>query len=378
MKKRILIFSVAYHPFVGGAEVAVKEITDRTHQYEFEMITLNLDGKQKSEERIGNIKVYRIGGKGRMYKLLFPFSAYIKARSLHKNHPYNAIWSIMASFGGFAASFFKRSFPEVPFILTLQEGDPIEYIKHQVRFVYPLFNTIFKRATIVQTISTYLGHFARDMGVKENIFVIPNGVDTNLFTKTFTDAELEIVRQEIGKEPGERVLITTSRLVVKNGIKDVLSAMALLPYSIKFIILGVGPLEHELRKQVADVHIDKRVLFLGQKAYQDIPKYLAVSDIFIRPSLSEGMGNSFVEAMAAGIPVIATPVGGIPDFLHDNETGVFCQVNNPESIKEKVELLLADGDLRAKIQLQGRELVLEKYDWNIVVKVMQDKVFSKI
>ncbi|MBA3550838.1 glycosyltransferase family 4 protein [Patescibacteria group bacterium] len=386
MKKRILIFSVAYHPFVGGAEVAVKEITDRlSHkasdgavELEFEMITLNLDGLQKSEEQVGNVKVYRIGGKGRVYKLLFPFSAYVKARTLHKIHSYNAVWSIMASFGGFAASFFKRKNPHVPFILTLQEGDPIEYIQRQVRFVYPLFKNIFKRATIVQTISTYLATFAREMGVQGEIHVIPNGVDTILFTKTFSDSELEIVRQEIGKEPGERFLITTSRLVVKNGIKDVIAAMTLLPSSVKFIILGIGPLEQELRKQVEDLDLGKRVVFVGQKEYQDIPKYLAVSDIFIRPSRSEGMGNSFIEAMAAGIPVIATPVGGIPDFLKDRETGLFCNVQDPESVKETIELLLSDTMLREYIKTQAQAMVFEKYDWNTVVKAMQDKVFSKV
>ncbi|MDQ3076554.1 MAG: glycosyltransferase family 4 protein [bacterium] len=378
MKKRILIFSVAYHPFVGGAEVAVKEITDRSSDYEFEMITLNLDGLQKSEEQVGNVKIYRIGGKGRVQKLFFPFSAYVKAQRLHKIYPYDAVWSIMASFGGFAASFFKRKNPYVPFILTLQEGDPIEYIKRQVRFVYLLFKNIFKRATIVQTISAYLAIFAREMGVQGEIQVIPNGVDTKIFTQQFSNPELEIVRQEIGKEPGERILITTSRLVVKNGIKDVISAMTSLPPSIKFVIVGIGPLEQELRRQVEDLKLGKRVLFLGQKRYHDIPKYLAVSDIFIRPSLSEGMGNSFIEAMAAGVPVIATPVGGITDFLKDRETGIFCKVNNPESIKEKVELLLSDQNLKETISSHAKTMVLEKYDWDTVVKAMQDKVFSKV
>ena len=78
--KRILIFSVAYYPtFIGGAEIAVKEITDRTHDLEFDMITLNLDGKQKLQERIGNVMIYRIGGPGRFSKLLFPFTAAQKA-----------------------------------------------------------------------------------------------------------------------------------------------------------------------------------------------------------------------------------------------------------------------------------------------------------
>ena len=116
-----------------------------------------------------------------------------------------------------------------------------------------------------------------------------------------------------------------------------------------------------------------------------MPKYLKVSDIFIRPSRSEGLGNSFLEAMAAGIPVIATPVGGIPDFLLDpaknpdhEPTGYFCEVDNPQSIATQVNKILSDEALRTRIIRNAKKLVTEKYDWSLIAHDMKEKVFDKL
>ena len=123
---------------------------------------------------------------------------------------------------------------------------------------------------------------------------------------------------------------------------------------------------------------EDRVKFLGYIPHNEMPQYLHVSDIFIRPSLSEGMGNSFIEAMASGIPVIATPVGGIIDFLRDGETGLFCEVQNPKSIAQKGEKLIKDRESRDYIVKNAQKMVNEKYDWNIIAKDMKDNVFLKV
>lgn len=377
--KKILIFSVAYHPFVGGAEIAVKEITDRLSpkalagaaEFQFEMITLNLDGAQQKEEQIGNILVHRIGGPGRISKLLFPFSAFLLAKRLHREKTFDSIWSIMASFGGFAALFFKFANPKVPFILTLQEGDPIPDIKRQVQLVYPLFRRIFTKADAIQAISNYLADFARDMGATCPIQVVPNGVDVALFSTRPRQENIDAAGEEMGKQPGDTMLITTSRLVPKNAVGDIIAALALLPDNTRLTVIGEGPLGEVLEAQANYLGVSERVAFLGFKPYEEIPVYLAASDIFIRPSLSEGMGNSFIEAMAAGIPVIATPVGGIPDFLHDSETGLFCEVNNPKSIADCVSRLVDNGELREAIISNSRKLTIDRYDWSMISKEMK-------
>ncbi len=375
--KKVLIYSIAYHPFVGGAEVAVREITDRISDIEFYMLTVNIDGKQRKYEKIGNVHVYRIGS-GTIGKYLFPLFSLPKALSLHKKNKFDAIWSIMANYAGFGALFFKSLKPKVPFILTLQEGDPIKYIKKRVGLFYPLFVQIFRKANIVQSISNYLSNFAKDMGYRGEVCVIPNGVDTYIFSRDYGEQELGALRWQFHKETKDIFLVTTSRLVTKNGIADVISSLKFLPDNIKFLIVGIGPLEKSLRQLAIDCGVERRVIFAGFVEYKEIPKFLKISDIFIRPSLSEGMGNSFIEAMAAGIPVIATSVGGIPDFLKPNKTGIFCKVNDPESIATSVNKILDNETLRGELVLNASKMVAKEYDWSYIVRQMEDSVFAKI
>jgi len=380
--KKILIFSVAHHPFIGGAEIAVKEITDRLPEYEFDMVTLNLDGKQLPQEKVGNVMVYRIGGRGRIHKLLFPFSASRFAVTLHKTRNYDAIWSIMASFSGFAALFFKKKYPAVSFILTLQEGDPLYYIKYKVWLAYIWFKQIFTRADKVQAISTYLAKFAKDMGATAPTIVIPNGVDISHFSARFTDAELQSMINQLQKKPGDIFLITTSRLVEKNAIDDIIRALSYLPTEVKLLVLGEGHLRRKLQRLARGLGVSDRILFLGQVPHEQLPAYLAVSDIYVRPSLSEGMGNSFIEAMAVGLPVIATPVGGIIDFVRDpadypgQATGLFCNVQDPESIVQKVIEIMGNQEMRHHIVSNARKMVEEKYSWDLIADKMRKEIFN--
>jgi len=405
--RRILIFSFVYYPrFIGGAEIAIKEITDRISpsDVEFDLIALRIDKSLPKFERIGNVNVYRIGFVGKqnkssdslpwylhINKYLYPFLARAKAKSLEKTRRYDATWAMMANYSGFGALFFKFARPNVPFILTLQEGDPIGYIKNEslrvrlgpvnvpVRsFMYPVLKMIFTHADRIQTISNYLADFARDMGAKASIEVVPNGVDTGAFSKEIPQTELLNLKKELGIEADDKVLITTSRLVVKNAVADIIKAMPHIKEKTKLLILGTGYEEKNLIKLSHELGLVNQVKFLGYVAHKDMLKYLHVSDIFIRPSLSEGFGNSFIEAMAAGVPVIATRVGGIVDFLHEKETGLFCEVGAPEDIARKVEIYLRDSAIRDTVIDKARAMVIKKYDWNLVAQDMKEKVFNQV
>jgi len=362
-KRKILIFSIAYYPLIGGAEIAMKEITGRIDSIRFDMITLRFDKKSPKFEKIGNVNVYRVTGT----KLFFPIIACFKATRLHKKNKYDAIWAMMAAYAGFSALFFKLTHPKIPYLLTLQEGDPLDYIKKKVHFVYPLFSRIFTKADYIQTISNYLANWAREMKAKCPIEVVPNGVDINKFKSQISNL----------KNTEEKILITTSRLVKKNAIGDVIEALQYLPENVKFWILGDGPEKKNYALLVTRYSLQNRVKFLGFIEHSEMMKYFEKADIFIRPSLSEGMGNSFLEAMAAGIPVIAAPVGGIPDFLRDGETGLFCEVRNPKSIAEKVKLYLENDGLREKIIKNAREMVIKNYDWNLIAPKMKN-IFNKL
>lgn len=390
--KRILIFSLTYFPdFIGGAEVAVKEITDRLGEgFSFDLITLRLSKELPKYERIGNVNIYRVGSvskkrikPGRLplfltiNKYLMLFTAWRKAEELQKKRGYDAIWSIMATYNSFAALFFKLRHRHIPFLLTLQEGDPIPFIKKRALPLWPLFKMIFTKADHIQTISNYLKEFAQDMGARSPVSVIPNGVNVDIFSKEVTIGELNRWFTPMKRSPGDKFLVTSSRLVKKNGIKDVINALPLLPSNIKFAIAGDGEEKEALKAQVESLKLENRVSFLGYVNHKELPQLLKASDIFIRSSLSEGFGNSFVEAMAAGLPVIATRVGGIADFLIDGETGFVCKPEDPESIKEAIERIIKNPETVREVKENAFRMVTEKYDWEIVASQMKE-VFAKL
>ena len=353
--------------------MAVKNITDRMggnsdDNWEFDMVTVNLDGRQPQTEKIGKINVHRIG-KGFFAKYFFPFSGYKKACELHQKNNYDAVWAIMANQAGLAASKFKKKFPQAKYFLTLQEGDSLKSIWLRTWFIRPLYKSIYKRADRIQAISNFLKSRAIKYGYLGPIEVIPNGVDLERFGRDFSQEELNGLREEIGLEAGDKVLVSASRLVKKNGLDILIKSIKDL--EVKLLILGTGRSESKLKAVARELGLDKKVLFFGHIGHDELPRYLKISDVFVRPSRSEGLGSAFLEAMAAGLPVIATPVGGIPDFLKDGETGLFCEVNNPRDLREKVQLILNDDSLRQKIIANSRELIAGKYSWTSVADAMK-------
>lgn len=394
----MLIFSLAYFPdLIGGAEIAVKEITDRmnTVDYQFDMITWRSNNQLSKVEKMGNITVYRIGfGKNNpdlselstfplvLNKYLFPFLSVIKAIQLNFINKYDIIWSVMANYAGFGAMFFKTFFPNCYFVLNLQEGDPIEHIKQRVKRVYPLFEQIFKKANHIVTVSNFLADFAKTMNGCKNIQVVPNGVDRNVFAGELDTLLLQNVKDKLQKGKNDVFIVTSSRLVKKNGIADVILSLHHLPENYKFLILGDGPDREQLKLFTEAQDLTNRVYFLGHILHDMLPNYLKISDVFIRPSLSEGFGLAFLEAMAAGIPVIGTAIGGTPDCIFDpflnpekKPTGLFCKVQDPIDIAEKIALLINNERLKIEIIQNAKKMVEEKYDWMIVAKQMQ-RVFE--
>ena len=360
-RKKILLLSLAYDPFIGGAEVAVKEITDRLEEYEFDMITVNLDGRQEESEKMGNVHVHRIGA-GKRSKYFFPWQAQYRAETMHKDRHYDAVWAIMANQAGLAASFFKKKNPSVPFLLTLQEGDSEFDIWIRTFYMRLAYAAIYRRADSIQAISKYLARRAKKMGAKSDICVVPNGVN-----EAFLDIR--------GGNRGARVVITTSRLEKKNNIGTLIRAMSYVEG--KLVIAGNGSERKRLENLSKDLGLEKRVEFLGSVSHEIIRKHFEDASVFVRPSVSEGLGSSFLEAMAAGIPIVGTRVGGIPDFLIEGETGLFCEAESPKSVSEKIRILFSDEELYRRLSRNGKMLVEKKYVWSGICGDMR-KIFNML
>ncbi|PIS04800.1 MAG: hypothetical protein COT81_04605 [Candidatus Buchananbacteria bacterium CG10_big_fil_rev_8_21_14_0_10_42_9] len=360
-RRNILIFSLTFYPYVGGAEVAIKEITDRLPHYNWTMITARLDKKNPAEEQMGNIKVIRVGWGGKLDKYLFPWLAVKKAKTLHAKKNFKVAWGMMAFWAGWAALKFKEMFPEVKYVLTLQSGDSDEFIRRRTWFWAKRYAQIYQKPDYITAISNYLIERAKKFGYAGDITRIPNGVDLKLF----------MCRPGVPHKD-KAVIVTTSRLVEKNGIEDLIKSSEYLQIPHEIRIIGAGKLENSL-KAMAGEHVK----FLGNLNHDEIVDNLCEADVFARPSLSEGLGNAFLEAMAVGVPVVGTKVGGIPDFLEDRKTGLFCEVSNPQSIAEKIEELLNDKALRGTIVKSARELIEKYYGWDQISQSM-DKVFQEV
>ncbi len=372
MTKRVLIFATAYYPLVAGAEIAMKEVTDRLPGWQFDLICARIQPGLADTEKIGNVTVHRVGFGKPIDKYLLPILGVKKALSIERRPTPDArrpiIWSLLASYGGFAALVYTWMRPKTKMLLTLQEGDPLEHYAKRVGFLSFLHKKIFQRADAVQAISSFLAQWAKAMGFNGHPEVVPNGVDIERFSRKSQVASRKSLRERFGYADNDVVIVTASRLSLKNGVDDLITSLTHLPENYKLLIAGEGEDREKLTALVAEKNLARRITFLGNKSHDELPEILRASDIFCRPSLSEGLGNAFLEAMAAGLPIIGTPVGGIPDFLKDGETGIFCHVRNPESIAKAVQRIQTEPGLKEKLIARGSSLVAERFGWDGIAK----------
>jgi glycosyltransferase involved in cell wall biosynthesis len=400
--KKILIFSLNYFPkYVGGAEVAIKEIVERQDKskYEFHMLTLRFDSNLPKYEVLHRIHIHRIGftkvnaslSEMRHFplyfnKYLYQMMAGLYGFYLHRTYSFDAAWSMMPTATGVPMGVLKLlTIGRLKTIVTFQEGDPIPHMVKYVLPAWPLFVYSVRSANVVQTISTFLLNWAKDLGFKNYGVVIPNAVDIARYTQMFSEKEIQEIKNQIGKKDGEIWLIHTGRFVVKNGLEDVLLGLSKLPNQYHFFLVGDGPDKEKYIQLIEELNLTDRVHFYGYVANTELPKFLKACDIFIRPSRSEGMGNSFVEAMSMKMPVIATREGGLSDFIFEDkkkQTAWVCEKDNPDSIVNAVKRIenmkAGNPEEYSRILEDSLEMVKEKYDWEIIAKRMEDEVFSKI
>ncbi|KKS83297.1 MAG: Glycosyl transferase group 1 [Parcubacteria group bacterium GW2011_GWA2_43_11] len=390
MKRRILIFSLAYYPtHVSGAEVAVREITDRIdpNEYEFEMITIWFDRTQPETEKIGKVLVHRVGMASHyLTKIFFVPLAVLLARRIHKEKPFTGMWALM-TYMLFPTVLARWAGIRVPYVVTLQDGDPYSRVFERwfIRPFTPILDYGFRHATVIQAISKYLAEWPVKRGSSVPVEIIYNGGNPADFKAEFDQGEIQALTGKAGKKEGEIILMTASRLEYKNAVDDVIRALPLMPEHIKFLIVGGGSEENMLRKLVKKLTLEKRVYFIGQVDRTEVPKYRYISDISVRPSRSEGLGNALISSMAAKLPVIATQEGGLADFIFDAKrnpdvptTGWAVDKDNPEQIANAVMDIIEHPDRTQKVVTTAYDMVSRKFRWEAIAKDMQTKVFSRL
>jgi glycosyltransferase involved in cell wall biosynthesis len=196
----------------------------------------------------------------------------------------------------------------------------------------------------------------------DRIVVIPNAVEP----PPVVQADARLRAEIVGSDERIPLALTVARLDAQKGITHLVDAAALVP-DVVFAIAGEGPDRAALEARAVERGVASRVRFLGHR--RDVPSLLALADLFVLPSLYEGFPLSVLEAMAAGVPVVATAIGGT-DELVSSDTGTLVAPADPRSLAEGIRALLADREGAAQRAATARERVLTKHSTSAMVASM--------
>jgi len=198
--------------------------------------------------------------------------------------------------------------------------------------------------------------------------VIPNGIDPGRYGPPDSRRSEEL-RRKLGIAESSPVLATVGRLTSEKGHEDLVAAMGALarthPAAV-LLVAGDGPRRTSLEEQARALGLARRVRFLGLRA--DVPDILAAADVFLLASRYESFGLAILEAMAAGLPVIAARVGGIPFVVEDGKTGFLVDARRPEDIADRVRALAEDPEKRASLGRAGRARLLERFSVDAMIR----------
>lgn len=374
---------IHYPPVVGGFEVFIENIAERIgRDTNVTVLTGEVSGAPKVETK-EKLKIFRQfslfplkdrSGTSWLYVLttipmLFLYSLYLlwsrKANLMHAHGFLNGLVCMNL-----------KLLTGVPYVLTIQSADWDIYHPEMEGSIYVKIQSwiermVYKKARVCHAVSNDLaGHF-KNQG-RSDAVVIPNGVETDIF-QPITEEKKKKVRQKYNLPKESFIVSTVSRLEYKNGVHDLIDAFAKTEDTSLFLaIIGDGKDRARLEERVENLGIDNQVSFMGEIDHEEVGELVAVSDIFARTPLSEGFGIVFLEAMAAGVPVIATSTGGIVDFTKDKETGLLCEPGDVSCISKSILDLKNDNSLRDRLIQNGKKMVHEEYSWDKI----SDEIFN--
>jgi glycosyltransferase involved in cell wall biosynthesis len=241
---------------------------------------------------------------------------------------------------------------------------PIRIISRRVDF--PLKKNMFSRRKYTKNVDAII---AVSEGVKEvlekggiepqRIHVIPDGID---FAPYEDKSSKDYLRHELSFAPDDYLIGIVAHLADHKGHKYLIQASKFLKEQapkIKIIIVGEGPLKLELSEQAKNIQVEDMVFFMGFR--DDVPQILNSLDMFVLSSYLEGMGSSLMDAMACRLPIVATKVGGIPEVVKHNKTGLLVSPRSPKSLASAILKLYQDKELADRLGQNGYEEVHRKF-----------------
>lgn len=260
--------------------------------------------------------------------------------------------------------FFAAVFTKVKLVTTLHGWWVGKEFKSRFHNLLDLF--IVRYFDRVVTVSQPLAEkLSRDKALKVKTIVIPNCVDSKKFE---TAKDSITIRKNFNITPDAKIIGAVSRLTEEKGHSYLLDAFAKMVTDFKDIVLlivGEGPLKDSLIERTRELGIEDKVVFAGFR--DDVADLVAMMDILVMPSISEGLPMAILEAMAAKKPIVASAVGGIPSVIKDRETGILIKPKDSDSICEALTCLLKDEKLALGIAANARKLLENEFTVDVMI-----------
>ncbi|MSR65684.1 MAG: glycosyltransferase [Verrucomicrobiae bacterium] len=332
MSRRVLHFITELE--IGGAERLLVSILPRLDRTKFEpsVVYLHGDDLRPELERAG-IRVTRINSKGK-----FDVAAFSQCVQLLRDEKSDILHThlIQADLLGFFAA--RRA--RVPAIISTKHNT--NYFHSHALWLPRVDAFVNRRVTRIIAVSAAVKkHYIEQQQLPaEKIEVIRNGIDLGRFRNA-----QPIDKTTLGLKPADKLVVCVASLKVKKGHSVLLQAW---PHVVAkhrnacLALVGDGPLRDELKRAASPLPFDGTVHFLGNRS--DVPAILAAADVFVLPSLWEGFGIAVVEAMAAGVPVVASRVDGVCEIIRDRQDGVLVPPSEPDKLAQAIVELLSDGE----------------------------------
>lgn len=363
-KRRLSVCMIvsSFYPLVGGAERQAQQLAARLIERGADVCVLTRRHKGlKAQEQIDGIPVYRIPtvGSGMQASLSYTFFSLVWLFRNRQRYPIVHCHQLYSptTIGAFARLLWgKRVLVKVAGSGTFGDISGVEGLPFR-----SLRRGLLDQVDIFVVVNDEARSELRRWGVDgSRIRKIPNGVDTDRFAPP-SDGLRTTLRKKLGLH-WPHVALFVGRLSGAKGLDGLFHAwpkVGKLVTGAHLVLLGEGEEENQLFKLAQTLGIEGDVSFVGRR--DDVCEYLQAADLFVLPSVSEGLSNSLLEAMAAGLPVVATKVGGTKEAIISRENGLLVEPGNPGQMAEALQMLFQDVELAAMLGRNARDTVEKRY-----------------
>jgi len=366
--EKLRIMEMIDKPSLGGGQTALLLIAENIDRSRFEVIiSSGGDGPLAEEARKKGI-VYVPVSLGKRLSLgpLVEIAGVLKEKKIDILHTHGGIAGL---YGRSAAR--RARTPAV--VHTLHGIHYLHYRNPSLRWLYVLLERMYSRSTdrlILVCQSDLRQARTHRLAPEEKMTVIMNGTD---FRPELGADDIARRRSELGWLPDRPVIGTVARLHRQKGVVNLLRAapkiLSACP-EVRVAVVGEGPQSGSLRREAQRLGLDGHLLFLGER--RDAASFMALFDMFVLPSLWEGLPFVLVEAAAWGKPIVATAVDGVPEILEDGKTGLLVPPGDPTALADAVIRLLRDKEEARRLGEMARTLVPPRFPLRRMIEQTQN------